>query len=127
MGDYFNRPSITISMLAALTEGTAPLALALVPQFYATIGAIIAGSIAGAHFSPITDATVMASMATGSYHIDHVQTQIAYSIPAFIGTCVSYIVIALLGNFPTLITYGVSLLVGLAVTIGILLYRNQNK
>lgn len=118
---------ITVSMLTALTDGTAPLALAIIPQFYATIGAIIAGSIAGAHFSPITDATVMASMATGCYHMDHVQTQITYATPAFIGTCVSYLVIALLGNFPTLITYGIALFSGLIVTSGILLYRNQNK
>lgn len=118
---------LTVTMLAALSNGAAPLAISIVPQFYAALGAIIAGSIAGAHFSPITDATVMASTATGCYHMDHVQTQIVYATPAFIGTCISYLVIASLGNFPTLFSYGIALLAGLAVTIGLLLYRNQNK
>lgn len=118
---------LTVSMLVALSKGNAPLALRIVPQFYAALGAIIGGSIAGAHFSPITDATVMASTATGCYHMDHVQTQIAYATPALIGSCISYLIIASLGNFPTLFTYIVSCIAGLAATMGILLYRNQNK
>lgn len=118
---------LTVTMLAALSHGETPLALSIVPQFYATLGAIIAGSIAGAHFSPITDATVMASTATGCYHMDHVQTQITYATPAFIGTCLAYLVIASLGNFPTLLSYSIACCVGLMTTAGLLLYRNQNK
>ncbi len=48
--------------------------------FYATIGTILAGSVWGDHCSPISDTTVISSVASGSDHIDHVRTQIPYAL-----------------------------------------------
>lgn len=48
--------------------------------FYATIGTILAGSVWGDHCSPISDTTVISSVAAGSDHIDHVRTQIPYAL-----------------------------------------------
>lgn len=118
---------LTLKMLVALAEGTLPLALDQIPQFYATIGALLAGTVAGAHISPITDSTVMASTATGSYHMEHVQTQIAYSTPAIIGTCVALLVVASISNYVTLGSYLAALAAGVVTTAGILFYRNENK
>jgi|Deesub1362B_J571_1020462.scaffolds.fasta_scaffold00611_8 Na+/H+ antiporter NhaC len=47
-----------------------------------TIGAVLSGSVFGDHCSPISDTTIMSSMASGADHIDHVRTQIPYAILA---------------------------------------------
>ena len=47
---------------------------------YATIGTILAGSVWGDHCSPISDTTIISSVAAGSDHIDHVRTQIPYAL-----------------------------------------------
>jgi Na+/H+ antiporter NhaC len=45
-----------------------------------TISAVMAGSIFGDHCSPISDTTIMSSMASACDHIDHVRTQLPYAI-----------------------------------------------
>ena len=40
------------------------------------ISSVLAGSVWGDHCSPISDTTILSSMASGSDHIDHVRTQI---------------------------------------------------
>lgn len=44
------------------------------------ISSVLAGSIFGDHCSPISDTTVMSSMASGCDHIDHVRTQLPYAL-----------------------------------------------
>lgn len=57
-----------------------------------TIGAVLAGSVFGDHASPISDTTIMSSMASGADHVDHVRTQIPYAFTAgLIGLAVGYI------------------------------------
>lgn len=43
-------------------------------------GAVLAGAVFGDHISPISDTTIMSSMASGSDHIAHVKTQIPYAV-----------------------------------------------
>ena len=50
------------------------------PVRYATLGAILTGAVFGDHCSPISDTTVMSSMAAGSDHMDHVRTQAPYAL-----------------------------------------------
>jgi Na+/H+ antiporter NhaC len=50
-----------------------------VPMF---LGAAVAGSIFGDHCSPISDTTVVASMASATDHIEHVRTQLPYALIA---------------------------------------------
>ena len=45
---------------------------------YITIAAVLSGSLFGDHCAPISDTTVMSSMAAGCNHIEHVKTQIPY-------------------------------------------------
>ncbi len=47
---------------------------------YSTIACILAGSVWGDHCSPISDTTILSSMASGCDHIDHVSTQIPYAL-----------------------------------------------
>ena len=44
------------------------------------IGAILSGAVWGDHCSPISDTTVMSSMATSCDHTDHVRTQLPYAL-----------------------------------------------
>jgi len=48
--------------------------------FISSIAAILAGSTFGDHCSPISDTTIMSSMASGADHIDHVRTQLPYAL-----------------------------------------------
>jgi Na+/H+ antiporter NhaC len=44
------------------------------------ISSIMAGSIFGDHCSPISDTTVMSSLASACDHVDHVRTQLPYAL-----------------------------------------------
>jgi len=44
------------------------------------ISSVLAGAIFGDHCSPISDTTVLSSMASGCDHIDHVRTQLPYAL-----------------------------------------------
>lgn len=45
-----------------------------------SIGAVLEGSIFGDHCSPLSDTTVLSSVATASDHVDHVRTQVPYAV-----------------------------------------------
>jgi Na+/H+ antiporter NhaC len=47
--------------------------------FYSAIAAVLAGAVWGDHCSPISDTTILSSLASGCDHIDHVRTQIPYA------------------------------------------------
>ena len=57
------------------------------------LGAAIAGAIFGDHASPISDTTVVASMASATDHIDHVRTQLPYALIAASISAVAYIIV----------------------------------
>jgi len=62
---------------------TIPLAWAIKPDMeFVTIccSGVLSGSIFGDHCSPISDTTILSSMGSGCDHIEHVRTQIYYSI-----------------------------------------------
>ncbi len=46
----------------------------------ASISAVLAGAVFGDHCSPISDTTIMSSLACGSDHVDHVRTQLPYAL-----------------------------------------------
>lgn len=88
-----------IACLVAFSTGTSwgtmailmPLAIPLASSYtdgevsrlmLATIGSVLTGAIFGDHVSPISDTTIMSSMAAGSDHMDHVKTQAPYAILA---------------------------------------------
>ena len=48
--------------------------------FYASVGSVLAGAIFGDHCSPISDTTVLSSIASGCSLEDHVWTQIPYAL-----------------------------------------------
>ena len=57
-----------------------PLAQSVGLNPYLAIGAVLGGGVFGDHCSPISDTTLISSMATQSDHIDHVRTQLPYAL-----------------------------------------------
>lgn len=53
------------------------------------VGAVLTGAIFGDHCSPISDTTILSSMGAGCNHIDHVATQVTYSLSVAAITVVS--------------------------------------
>ena len=47
---------------------------------YSSISAILAGAVWGDHCSPISDTTILSSLASGCNHIEHVRTQMPYAV-----------------------------------------------
>jgi Na+/H+ antiporter NhaC len=58
------------------------------------ISSVLAGSVFGDHCSPISDTTILSSMASGCDHVSHVNTQLPYAV--FIA-----VLCMLLGDIPT--------------------------
>ncbi|NNM16843.1 MAG: Na+/H+ antiporter NhaC family protein, partial [Bacteroidia bacterium] len=48
--------------------------------FFNTVSVVLAGAVFGDHCSPLSDTTILSSMATSTPHMDHVKTQIPYAI-----------------------------------------------
>ena len=80
----------------------------------AGVGSVLAGSIFGDHCSPISDTTIMSSMASGSDHVDHVRTQLPYALAAgFVGILTGTLPVGL--GMPV----GFSLLLGTGAMVAI--------
>lgn len=57
-----------------------------------SLASVLSGSVFGDHCSPISDTTILSSMASGVDHIEHVRTQIPYALlTALIALAVGYI------------------------------------
>tara|TARA_R110002096_G_scaffold421442_4_gene627148 strand:+ start:4650 stop:6554 length:1905 start_codon:yes stop_codon:yes gene_type:complete len=48
--------------------------------FHSTIACVLAGAVLGDHCSPISDTTILSSLASSCNHIEHVKTQIPYAL-----------------------------------------------
>ena len=103
-------PALTfvISAFTAFSTGTSfgtfaimipvfvPMALTLDGNLLATIAAVLGGGVFGDHCSPISDTTIIASMASASDHIDHVRTQLPYALLAGAAALVCYLLVGIL-------------------------------
>ncbi len=73
-----------------------PIATTLGLPIPLLLGAAISGAIFGDHASPISDTTVVASMASACDHIDHVRTQIPYALVAAAIAATGFLVLSLI-------------------------------
>jgi len=81
-----------IASLMAFATGTSwgtfsimmPIALAMGGMMELSlpllVGAVVSGGVFGDHASPISDTTIISSMAAGCDHIEHVRTQLPYAL-----------------------------------------------
>mgnify|MGYP001823710072 FL=1 len=73
-----------------------PIAMTLGLPVPLMLGAAISGAIFGDHASPISDTTVLASMASATDHIDHVRTQLPYALTVGFLVCLVYLALGFL-------------------------------
>jgi Na+/H+ antiporter NhaC len=88
---------------------------------YSAIACVLAGAVWGDHCSPISDTTVLSSIASGCDHIEHVRTQLPYAL--LVGT-----VAIAVGTIPA--GYGlppwISLIVGGAILLTVLRFFGRS-
>ena len=82
---------------------------------YSTVSCVLAGAVLGDHCSPISDTTILSSMASGCDHVDHVRTQLPYAL--LVG-----VVAVLLGSLPAGfgVPWWIALLAGAGVLFAVL-------
>lgn len=103
-----------------------PVAQALDPQLLVvSLSATLAGSVFGDHCSPISDTTILSSAGSGCNHVEHVSTQLGYSM-LVAGCCIAgYLVAGFThGNLP--LSLGTSFVLLLGVVLGMHV-RNQKR
>ncbi|MFO8053589.1 MAG: Na+/H+ antiporter NhaC family protein [Bacteroidales bacterium] len=79
--------------------------------FYNVVSTVLAGSVLGDHCSPISDTTILSSLASSCHHIDHVRTQLPYALT--VGA-----VAIVMGTIPS--AYGISSFILFPLGIGAL-------
>lgn len=79
IGTSWGTMSILIPTIVPLAHGLGEPTLLIL-----SIAAVLDGAIFGDHCSPISDTTLMSSVAAGSDHLDHVLTQLPYAFLAMI-------------------------------------------
>ena len=65
--------------------------------FYITVSSVLAGAVLGDHCSPISDTTILSSLATSCNHVNHVRTQLPYAATVGVVALVFGIIPAAMG------------------------------
>ena len=87
--------------------------------FYHVVSAVLAGSVLGDHCSPISDTTILSSLATSTNHIAHVNSQLPYALTVGGVAVLLAVVSAFAGiNGLWLMPVGVLLLYGIIRFVG---------
>jgi Na+/H+ antiporter NhaC len=82
---------------------------------YASVSAVLAGSVWGDHCSPISDTTILSSIASQCDHVEHVRTQLPYAMVAGLVSVGAIIAATVLDVSPWIIYP-----VGIAILLGVL-------
>ncbi len=87
--------------------------------FYNVTSCVLAGSVFGDHCSPISDTTILSSLASSCNHLDHVRTQLPYALTVglvsiLMGTLSVYISLPAIVHF----IIGAALLFGIVMIFG---------
>jgi Na+/H+ antiporter NhaC len=86
----------------------------IISLFYCSVASVLSGAVLGDHCSPISDTTILSSMATGCDHISHVKTQLPYAITV---GCMSAVMIVLstIFNLPPIILIALSIVLSYVI------------
>ena len=88
-GTYAIVTPIVIPLAFELTGGVATNLV------YASIAAVMGGGCFGDHCSPLSDTTILSSLGAGSDHVDHVKTQLPYSLTVAGVSAVFYVILGI--------------------------------
>ena len=86
---------------------------------YASVSSVLAGSVWGDHCSPISDTTILSSIATQCDHVEHVNTQLPYAMVVGGISIVSLVAVLVVG-IPWWLIYvaGIALIIGIIYNFG---------
>ncbi|HCX62647.1 Na+/H+ antiporter NhaC family protein [Sedimentibacter sp.] len=88
-GTYAIMTPICVGLAFQLTGGVVNTII------YGTVAAVMGGGCFGDHCSPLSDTTILSSLASGSDHIDHVKTQLPYALTAATISVIGYLIIGI--------------------------------
>ena len=90
------------------------------PILYSAVASVLCGAVWGDHCSPISDTTVLSSLASSCDHVDHVRTQLPYAMTAGGAALI-------LGGLPSGfgVPWWMSLLLGAAAIVLIVFWRGK--
>ncbi|MCW9707561.1 Na+/H+ antiporter NhaC family protein [Fodinibius salsisoli] len=86
---------------------------------YASVSAVLGGSVWGDHCSPISDTTILSSIATQCDHVEHVNTQLPYAMIVGVISILGMVSMLVI-SIPWWIIYpaGIALIVGIIYQFG---------
>jgi Na+/H+ antiporter NhaC len=118
-GTSWGTMAILFPLVIPLAHGMAP---GNEPVMLGTISSILAGAVFGDHCSPISDTTIMSSMASSCDHIDHVKTQLPYALTVgMVGLLVGDLACGL-----GIWNEWIGLILGMAILTGIMYFFGKN-
>ncbi len=118
MGTSWGTFGILIPIITVVCQNTAP-ELTII-----SLSAVLAGSVFGDHCSPISDTTILSSTGARCNHINHVSTQIPYTLVVATSCLVGYIVA---GITTSLLFTWISALSTLCIILFILYKKTPNN
>ncbi len=80
---------------AILVPIAVPIALESGLPIHFLVASVLGGGIFGDHASPISDTTIVASIASGCDHFEHVKTQLPYALFSAVLSLIFYVIIGL--------------------------------
>jgi len=105
---------LMVPLAWALMEASGMNGAEHLPILYATVAAVMGGAVWGDHCSPISDTTILSSMASQCDHIEHVRTQLPYALSAGV---IAIVAGALPAGFG--VPWWICLPVGILATVGL--------
>ena len=73
---------LAVPLTVAVQEAAGGSGDAVLSALYVSVSTVLAGAVWGDHVSPISDTTVLSSLASGCDPVDHVRTQAPYALLA---------------------------------------------
>ncbi|MGO1922808.1 MAG: Na+/H+ antiporter NhaC family protein [Jeotgalicoccus sp.] len=96
-----------------------PMGIALDIELPLVIGAAISGGVFGDHCSPISDTSIMSSTGSAADHMEHIRTQLPYSIIIALSACSGFLMNGITQNSIA------GIITTAAVLVAILLFVNN--
>lgn len=120
-GTSWGTMAIVIPLAVPLANSYVLAGLASESLVIATLSSVLSGGIFGDHCSPISDTTIMSSMASAVDHLDHVKTQIPYAITGGLISMIGYLLVGLF-DLPVLLV----LVIGAVLVFGVVHFLGKS-
>jgi len=107
-GTSWGTIGILVPLVLPLAAGLLPVnadAALMHPVMLASLAAVLGGAVWGDHCSPISDTTILSSVASGCDHIAHVRTQMPYALVVSLVAVVCGMIPVLLMGVPLWLSF----------------------